>query len=117
MKRTASDRRDAERILPLLRSIGNEIRDRSSAIDALEERLAGFSSSRDEHRQEIRTIEAQLSLHRRELRRMERELADLGCNLDADHPMRILIPGKHGTYAYERLDKTAFYRKPEGVPG
>jgi chromosome segregation ATPase len=113
MKRTAHDRRDAERILPLLRSIGAEIRERSAAIDALEERLSNFSGARDENRERIRALESELALHRRELRRTERELNELGCNLDADHPLRILIPGKGGTYAYERLDKTAFYRTPQ----
>lgn len=117
MKRTATDRREAERIVPLLRSIGAEIRERSSAIDALEDRLAGFSSAREASRREISLIEAELSTHRRELRRTERELTDLGCNLDADHPMRILIPGKSATYAYERLDKTAFYRRPHELQG
>lgn len=111
MKRPANDRRDAERIVPLLRSIGTEIRERSAAVDMLEDRLAGFSSKRDTHREHIAHIESELSLHRRELRRTERELKDLGCDLDADHPLRILIPSKGGTYAYERLDKTSFYRR------
>jgi septal ring factor EnvC (AmiA/AmiB activator) len=105
-------RRDAERLLPLLRSIGREIRDRSRVIDAQEERLAALSETRDEHRLEIAQIESELSLNRRELRRIERELAELGCDLDADHPLRILIPGRGETFAWERqLDRTQFYRK------
>jgi predicted RNase H-like nuclease (RuvC/YqgF family) len=115
MKRTVKNRHDAERIVPLLRSIGAEIRERSRAVDALEDRLANFSATRDERREEIRRLESELSLHRREMRRIERELAELGCNLDADHPLRILIPSKGGTYAYERLDKTSFYRRPEAA--
>lgn len=111
MKRPANDRRDAERIVPLLRSIGDEIRERSALIDMLEDRLAGFSSTREDSRVEIANIESELSLHRRELRRTERELNELGCGLDADHPLRILIPAKSGTYAYERLEKSAFYRR------
>ncbi len=111
MKHPAKDRRDAERIVPLLRSIGEEIRERSALIDTLENRLADYSAARDESRAEIAGLESELSLHRRELRRTERELNELGCGLDADHPLRILIPAKTGTYAYERLEKSAFYRR------
>ena len=110
-------RRDAERLLPLLRSIGREIRERSRMVDTLEERLATFSADRDQHRPEIARVESELSLHRRELRRVERELAELGCNLDADHPLRILIPGRGETFAWEKkLDQTEFYRKPTERP-
>lgn len=109
-------RLDAERLLPLLRSIGREIRERSDAIDTLEERLATFSDARDEHREQITRMESELSLHRREQRRVERELAELGCNLDADHPLRILIPGKGETFAWEGpLDQTSFYRTAKAL--
>jgi hypothetical protein len=105
-------RQDAERLLPLLRSIGAEIRERGRAIDGLEERLAAFADERYRYRSEIAQIEAELACHRRELRRTERELSELGCNLDADHPLRILIPGRGEQFAWEgRLDKTQFYRQ------
>ena len=106
-------RRDAERLLPLVRSIGREIRERSRAIDELEERLADLADERELHRDEIARTDSELSCHRRELRRVERELAEIGCNLDADHPLRILIPGRGEQFAWEgRFDRTQFYRKP-----
>jgi hypothetical protein len=105
-------RKDAERLLPLLRSIGGEIRERGRAIDGLEERLSTLSDERYRYRGEIARIEAELACHRRELRRVERELGELGCNLDADHPLRILIPGHGERFAWEgRLDRTKFYRQ------
>jgi hypothetical protein len=105
-------RKDAERLLPLLRSVGREIRERSLAIAELENRLdARLPDARSP--QARRQIESELAIHRRELRRIERELAQLGCNLDADHPLRILIPGNGEQFAWEdRTDKTQFYRKP-----
>src|SRR5262245_60206275 len=105
-------RKEAERLVPLLRSMGREIRERSQVIDRLEEQLSSLSLQRDQHRPGIFQIESELALHRRELRRVERELEQLGCNLDADHPLRILIPGQGEQFAYEgRLDQTQFYRK------
>lgn len=105
-------RKDAERLMPLLRSIGREMRERMRAIEFLEERLSALSDSRKAHGDEIASIEAQLSTHRRESRRTEAELEKLGCNLDADHPLRILIPAEGGPLAYEgRLDDTQYYRR------
>lgn len=46
-------------------------------------------------RWELRLVE-----HRRALRWAERELEVLGCTIDEDHPLRILIPGSNG--AFER---------------
>jgi hypothetical protein len=108
---------DAERLLPLLRSIGRELRERGRDIDRLEERLETLSEDRVENRVPIAQAESELACNRREVRRIERELTALGCNLDADHPMRILIPGKGEEFAYEgRLDRTHFYRKPIDTP-
>ncbi|MCC7011294.1 MAG: DUF2203 family protein [Planctomycetes bacterium] len=111
MSKKSFARRDAERLLPLLRSIGREIRERGTAIDELERRLSDMSEDREGQRLEIMRLESVLSTQRRELRRVERELAELGCNLDADHPLRILIPGRGETFAWEGpLDQTHFYR-------
>jgi hypothetical protein len=116
------NRDDAERMMPLLRSIGREIRERTKAIAALEENGAAPSIHPNLHAMsdanvsaanvDVATVESQLSLHRRELRRCERELKELGCNLDADHPLRILIPSTDGALAFEgKLDSTQFVRR------
>ncbi len=108
MNRHSYDPERASALLPLLRSITLEIRERSEAIDAIERSLLRVGRKTDlaEHR---RRSEAQLSVHRRELRLAQRELERLGCTLDGDHPMRVLIPGtdgdlKHG-YAWSPLDE------------
>ena len=107
---------DAERFLPLLRSVGREIRERTRAIDGLEEQLTTLSEDRALHHAAIAQVEAELSMQRRELRRVERELSDLGWSRDADHPLRIRIPGRGGSFTYEgQHDKTRFYRTPSDV--
>jgi len=105
-------RKDAERLMPLLRSIGREMRERTKAIDHLELRLDALADARHAHGEEIASLESQLSNHRRELRRVENEVGQLGCNLDADHPLRIVIPAEGGALAYEGpLDDTQYYRR------
>ena len=107
---------EAERFLPLLRSIGREIRERGRAIDSLEERLTVLSEDREQQHVAIAQVESELSTQRREMRRVERELTDLGWRRDADHPLRIRIPGRSGSFTYEgQLDKTRFYRTPSDV--
>jgi hypothetical protein len=96
---------DAERMLPLLRSIGQELLDRTRAIEALEAKLEARAPARQVPDQDGAQLEAELALHRRELRSVERELSRLGCSLDADHPLRILVLGRPG-----KLDDTHFYR-------
>ena len=106
------DRKAAERMMPLLRSIGLEMRERTREVDRLEQRLDALTESREIHGEEVASLESQLSNHRRELRRIETELGHLGCTLDADHPLRILIPAEGGALAWEgRLGDTQYYRR------
>lgn len=108
MNRHSYDPERASALLPLLRSITAEIRERSEAIDALELELQGLGSTRHarEHRGDL---EAALSVQRRELRVAHRELERLGCALDEDHPLRVLIPGRDGEldhgFAWSPLDE------------
>lgn len=99
------DRRTAERLIPLLRSITREIRERTTAIDRIDLLLDAPASEVVLARQHELT--ARLVEHRRMLRNAERELAGLGCILDEDHPLRVLIPGDDGEfdggYAFDAL--------------
>jgi len=107
-------RSEAERLLPLVRSIGREIEERNRALAALERRMATLSIDQLEQREELARLEGQLSTQRRELRRAEKELATLGCSLDVDHPLRVLFPGRGETFAWEGpLGRTSFYRRVE----
>lgn len=95
MNRHSYDPGRASAIVPLLRSITAEIRERSERIAALESEREGLGSSPRE-RERRGDIEADLSILRREGRMALRELERLGCKLDWDHPLRVLIPGADG---------------------
>ena len=103
---------EAQRILPLLVSIGREIKNRARENDEAETRMGRLVSPADAHAKA--TLQAELAVHKRELRKTLKELEELGCKLDADHPLRILIPGFSGPMAFEgSLERTAFrFRTP-----
>ena len=103
----------AEKLLPLLVSIGREVKNRLRAIDELEQQLAHYGPANPPRDPEGTEAVAQLALHKRELRLALKELERLGCDLDADHPLRILIPGLNGPMAFEgSLEKTQFRFRP-----
>ena|SRR5690349_5822133 len=107
--------KDAERIVPLLRSIGREIQTRRRAADQIEGCLEGTSPRSHEERVAASNLEAQLATHLRELRSAEKELERLGCRFDDQNPDRILIPSPNGHWALDgRLDDTHFYAAPAG---
>ena len=105
---------EAEKILPLLVSIGREIKNRMRSIDELQEQmLARARPSTSEKTEEKTRLVAQLAVQKRELHASLKELERLGCKLDADHPLRILIPGLNGPIAFEgSLEKTSFRLRP-----
>lgn len=92
------DRSRAERLVPLLQSILRELRERQEAIAGLEnlieqrQRGTGRESNAD-------LLLIQLTEHNQGERDALRELALLGCALDDDYPMRVLIPGDDGEFA------------------
>jgi hypothetical protein len=91
------DREKAARLVPLLRSITRELLDRAQAIELLEARLE--TRGQTEKRRgatESANTRSELAQQRRDLRLARQELARLGCALDEDHPLRILIPGEKG---------------------
>ena len=105
--------KEAERMVPLLRSIGREIKSRLKATEAIQKRIEGLSRSPRKNELEIFNLEAELSVQRREIRCSEKELERLGCSLDADHPLRILIPSPAGHWTFEGpLDDTRFHPAP-----
>jgi len=100
MKRSSYDRRGAEHLLPLLRSIASEITERSDAIEKLEERLLVLRSTwkNGKPSDEYMNVQSEISSQRRETRLSRLELARLGCTLDEDRPLRVLIPGADGSF-------------------
>jgi hypothetical protein len=109
MHRNAYDRQRAGRLVPLLRSISHEIRERSREIQGLELRLAELDA--DSAERDAGELQAQLAVHRRELRFAKKELDRLGCSIDESAPFRILIPGQDGElshgYAWQPGDEDA----------
>ena len=100
MKRSSYDKRGAQHLLPLLRSITNEIVERGDAIEALEERLLVLRTATRKGKpdNEFLNVQSELSIQRREVRLARLELSRLGCSLDEDRPLRVLIPGVDGTF-------------------
>ncbi len=100
MKRSSYDRRGAEHLLPLIRSIASEISERSDAVEVLEERLLALRGSWKDGKpsDDYLNLQSELSNQRRETRLSRLELARLGCTLDEDRPLRVLIPGMDGNF-------------------
>ena len=105
----AYDRSNAQRLLPLLQSIGQEIAERTHEVRILQGRIA-LHERRGGDVDELLDLKASLASHRRELRYAHAELEKLGCSLDENHPLRILIPGADGQvehgFAWEANDAT-----------
>ena len=111
--KTTYAREEAERLLPLLRSIGREIRFRSGEATRLQNRIAALFPTRHVHGEELRRLEAELATQRRELRLSERELARLGCRLDRRAVAKILIPAGREDHVVEGfLAQTRFTPAP-----
>jgi hypothetical protein len=98
MQRNVYDETHAEALVPLLRSIMQEIQERTRAIARLERRREILNQSEGAYDRKNRLAEAEgrLSVHRREMRLATRELERLGCALDQDDPTRVRIPGRDG---------------------
>lgn len=81
----------AHRLLPLLRSIGEEIVERASRVLELESMASALSVSPRVHGAEIAAIRAELADVKRELRHAEEELERLGCAIDGLAPLTFRI--------------------------
>lgn len=113
MKKQVYAEPQAEKLLPLLVSIGREVKNRIRAIDELEQKLQQYGPANPARDPAATETIAQLAMHKRELRSALKELERLGCDLDEDHPLRILIPGLNGPMAFEgSLEKTQFRFRP-----
>ncbi len=101
---------------PLIRSIAREVQARNIEIGRLESTLGKLLAAPGEPIHEIRRVESELFRHRRELEGVQKELARLGCSLDATHPGRILCARDDSEVSFEeRLDETG-YRPDRSSP-
>ena len=98
-------------LVPLLRSIASEIRDRNQRMADLEARSAQLAGKGDVARDELALVRSELSLHARELRRAEKELARLGWSLDPDDALRLVRDHSAAAAGQSRRpEDTGFYR-------
>lgn len=117
MRQRIYERAQAEQLVPLLVSIGREVKHRSRRIDELEDELADYGPDNPARGEKAGELVSALAIEKRELRMTLKELEALGCQLDADHPLRILIPGRNGNMACEgRLDRTQFRFRAKVLP-
>lgn len=96
MHRTNYDHDMASKLVPLLRSITREMRERTHALEHLEAKLRDTLRAQGKDSAEFISVQAELSSQKRELRLARKELERLGCALDESHPLRVLIPGRNG---------------------
>ena len=100
------------KLLPVLRSIAREIRERTVAIRSLEARRGSFSKSAI-HAVDRANADAELAIQRRELRHAEHELERLGCRLDDREPLRIAVLDEGRSYTFSwNLEQTQFHDLP-----
>ena len=113
MKRRTYALKEAEKIVPLLRSIGREIHARRVSAAETQKRLEYVKGLARRESPAIAELEARIAVQLREIRSCERELEHLGCSLDEQNPERILIPSSDGSWALDgNLDDTRFYASP-----
>jgi hypothetical protein len=110
----AYDSRGAERLIPLLRQIQKEIRQRSDSIRKCYVQIKGLGNSRKTLSGALR---AEISNHKREIRHARKEFDRLGCLIDETAPYRVLIPGADGTngFAWELGETTVREVVSEGA--
>lgn len=107
---------EPSKLLPVLRSIARELRQRKAQIVTLEALRSAFTKSPKIHGSDLANTDAELSIQRRELRRVEKELELLGCRVEEGEPLRIALPGEGRTYTFSwELDQTQFYSQPLGA--
>jgi len=89
------DVRGANRLLPLLNSIGREIQERTEALDQLDYRIGRLPSS-NRTGALLAQASAEAATQRRAIRQAREELQQFGCSVLGTDPLTIRIPGRVG---------------------
>ena len=85
----------ANRLLPLLQSIGKELEERTEVLEDLERQLEDLEHT-ERPASEVRALIAEAAMQRRELRLAREELQRFGCTVLGTTPLTIRIPGRVG---------------------
>ena len=89
MKTTEYEQELAQRLLPLVRSIGNEIAERQAALGAIARRLLDLDGE-----DRVPLLVAEAATHKRAVRHARAELKTLGCTIVGDTPLTLRIPAR-----------------------
>ena len=87
------DVRGANRLLPLLSSIGREIEERSVRLADLEAQIQRVQKN-PKASEKARKLIAEAAVQRREIRHATEELQRFGCSVLGTDPVTIRIPGR-----------------------
>lgn len=91
------DRRQANRLIPLLRSVAVEMHERGLELRRLEWLQGELSKTERAHRHDLNELQAEIASNKYELRRSHQELESLGCQVESDEPLSIRIPARRST--------------------
>lgn len=91
MKPIRHERREAERITPLILAIGREIDERYRALLELGRELRAADRRGPAGRADSERIRASMATEKRELRRVERELAGHGASIVGTAPLTLRV--------------------------
>ena len=91
MQTTRYEKDDANRLLPLLESIGRELEERTAKLAVLELELVAQGNAPDGD-PVVSDLVAQIAAHRKGLRQCRSELEKLGCSVLGTEPLTFRIP-------------------------
>ena len=100
------DRNRAQELLPLLESIGREIRERNARLDLIERRMDALNEQSNADENRLHQLVAEAAQHRRGLRLAKQELERLGCSVVGTAPLTFRIPGDGGTAKHSFVWRT-----------
>jgi hypothetical protein len=100
MKFEKYTRPQALSLIPLLKGITAEIRDRQAKVAEIESMIRALRPTAHVHGDDIRRLQSELASQRMELRRAGSELDSLGCALAVTEPLEIFVPGVEENFGW-----------------
>lgn len=100
MKNKQYSRIQALSLIPLLKGITIEIADRQTKVLSIESMIRALRPTAHIHKEDIRSLQAELANQRMELRRAGNELDRLGCSLALTDPLEVFIPGMDENFGW-----------------
>ena len=95
MQKTSDAPIRAHELLPLVRSIGRELSERTELLDALEARMLDLAPDRGSSI-EFQLVAKEAVTHYRAIRRAREELERIDCSVVGEHPLTVRIRETEG---------------------